>query len=556
MSRSRTTVPFRYIVCTDKSGIIGVKNQLPFHVPLDMARFKSCTEQTTQTDSTTNANVQNGVLMGYSTWKSLPSSYRPLPNRLNLVLTRTPDHAQKVREEGGYPFNNITLMLNFVEEIHKSLEAVYVIGGGTIYNHPTLQEYAQTVHWTMVDAHAVMDGCGTNSEDIVRFSVPDFISTRSSSHVFEMIDSWSTKTDVKRHFVHSTTTAVDSAVEQIPVVFRTYRRKHDDATHDQPSTTLSIQHARPLERNPSPTHLSHSAFYSATQNVSGEVQYLRLLRKVLCTADKRQTRNSITRSSFGERLVIDLSDGTVPLLTSKKMAWKTVLRELFWFVRGDTDNAKLQAENVHIWDANASREFLDSRGLTDRPVNDLGPVYGFQWRHFGADYVDCHTDYSGRGVDQLEECRRLICEDPHSRRILFTAWNPSALSQMALPPCHLLGQWYVKDDGRLWLQLYQRSGDLFLGVPFNMFSYSALVHMMAHLTGKLPGGLVHIIGDAHIYEEHIGVVEEQLERNVHPAPTFRVKCDCNATSWEEFDMNSVELKNYVSEGGLRAPMIA
>lgn len=255
-------------------------------------------------------------------------------------------------------------------------------------------------------------------------------------------------------------------------------------------------------------------------------------------------------------MVIDLSDRTVPLLTTKKMAWKTVLKELFWFVRGDTDNAKLQAEKVHIWDANASRDFLDSRGLTDRAENDLGPVYGFQWRHFGATYKDCHTDYTGCGVDQLEECRQQILNDPHSRRILMTAWNPSDLPQMALPPCHLLGQWYVKNGDQLWLQVYQRSGDLFLGVPFNLFSYSALVHMMAHLTGKRPGGLVYVLGDAHIYEGHVDVVRQQLERTVHPPPRLGLRSGCAIENWEGFGLDSFVLEDYVSEGGLKAGMVA
>ena len=538
----RHLVPFRYMVCTDRNGVIGVRNKLPFRVPLDMARFRSSTEHTEHPKHT------NGVLMGYNTWKSLPDGHRPLPNRLNMVLTTSPEHAREVRAEGAYPFAHVSHVFDFADSLHKTISAVYVIGGAQIYKIGALRSRAHTIHWTMIDAevpvaNAADNGEGETDSVATTFMVTDHFRLEN----FEAVDSWKVDTDVT--FV---TESGASEKQRLPVVFRTYRR------FDQQKDTSDTPHgSRSLFTAHTGVVRSMSTSTAPGLLASGEQQYMELLRKVLDTGERRATRNSVTRSLFGERIAIDLSDGTVPLLTSKKMAWKTVLKELFWFVRGDTDNAKLQAQKVHIWDANASREFLDSRGLTRRPVNDLGPVYGFQWRHFGAEYVDCHTDYTGCGVDQLEECRRLIMEEPHSRRILFTAWNPAALSQMALPPCHLLGQWYVKEDGKLWLQVYQRSGDLFLGVPFNLFSYSAMVHMMAHLTGKQPGGLVHIIGDAHIYETHEEVVRTQLERPIHPPPTFCIKhTEKSVKTWEAFDMDSVELTDYVCEDSLRAPMIA
>jgi thymidylate synthase len=170
--------------------------------------------------------------------------------------------------------------------------------------------------------------------------------------------------------------------------------------------------------------------------------------------------------------------------------------------------------------------------------------------------VDCHSDYTDQGTDQLEETRQQIANDPTNRRMLFTAWNPTDLSQMALPPCHLLGQWYVAHDDKLWLQVYQRSGDVFLGVPFNLFSYSVLVHMMAHLTKKKVGGLIHILGDAHIYENHLDVAKEQLQRSVHTPPRFRVKATCQADTWEDFALESFELVDYTCEEGLKASMVA
>lgn len=180
-------------------------------------------------------------------------------------------------------------------------------------------------------------------------------------------------------------------------------------------------------------------------------------------------------------------------------------------------------KGIHIWDGNGSREFLDSRGLTDREEGDLGPVYGFQWRHFGAKYKDMHTDYTGQGVDQLAECIRKIVENPEDRRIIMSAWNPADLDQMALPPCHMFCQFYV-DTGRneVSCHMYQRSADMGLGVPFNIASYALLTHLVAHVTGRKPGELVHTIGDAHIYLNHVDALKEQLKRKPRDFPTLKI----------------------------------
>lgn len=196
-----------------------------------------------------------------------------------------------------------------------------------------------------------------------------------------------------------------------------------------------------------------------------------------------------------------------PLLTTKKVFWKGVVEELLWFIKGSTNAKELSMKKVYIWDANSSREFLDSCGFSDREVGDLGPVYGFQWRHFGAKYKNMHTDYQGQGeqlyvifkvnityhqflnvyfiiyagIDQLQEVINKIRNSPNDRRIIMTAWNPTDISQMALPPCHCLVQFYVK-NGELSCQLYQRSADMGLGVPFNIASYSLLTYMLAHIT--------------------------------------------------------------------------
>jgi thymidylate synthase len=170
------------------------------------------------------------------------------------------------------------------------------------------------------------------------------------------------------------------------------------------------------------------------------------------------------------------------LFTTKRVFWKGVLTELLWFIRGSTDARELQAEGVHIWDGNSSREFLDGRGFTDRQVGDLGPVYGFQWRHCGAEYTTMDADYSGKGVDQLKSVIDTLRKDPDSRRIIMSAWHVPDIDKMALPPCHILAQFYVA-NGELSCGLYQRSADMGLGVPFNVASYAALTHMIARVVG-------------------------------------------------------------------------
>ena len=170
-----------------------------------------------------------------------------------------------------------------------------------------------------------------------------------------------------------------------------------------------------------------------------EQQYLDLIKRLFSNGSKETSRNGNVISTFGNMMRFSLKDGTLPLLTTKKVAWKTCFKELFWFIKGSTNNQELKDKNVHIWDANASREFLDSRSLSYEE-NDLGPVYGHQWRHFNAPYENCHNDYSGKGVDQLQNIIEML-KDPtqrSSRRMVISAWNPCQIDQMALPPCHIL----------------------------------------------------------------------------------------------------------------------
>ncbi|XP_073926310.1 thymidylate synthase isoform X2 [Castor canadensis] len=249
----------------------------------------------------------------------------------------------------------------------------------------------------------------------------------------------------------------------------------------------------------------------------GERQYLGQIEHILrCGFRKEDRTGTGTLSVFGMQARYSLRD-EFPLLTTKRVFWKGVLEELLWFIKGSTNAKELSSKGVKIWDANGSRDFLDSLGFSARQEGDLGPVYGFQWRHFGADYKDMNSDYSGQGVDQLQKVIDTIKTNPDDRRIIMCAWNPKDLPLMALPPCHALCQFYVV-NGELSCQLYQRSGDMGLGVPFNIASYALLTYMIAHITGLQPGDFVHTLGDAHIYLNHIEPLKTQNRVQVKTQP--------------------------------------
>lgn len=249
--------------------------------------------------------------------------------------------------------------------------------------------------------------------------------------------------------------------------------------------------------------------------------YLSLLERILNEGHQKGDRTGTgTLSVFGHQMRYDLQDG-FPLLTTKKLHLKSIIYELLWFLRGDTNVRWLQDHGVRIWN-----EWADENG-------DLGPVYGHQWRSW--------PDYRGGTIDQIAQVEEMIKHNPNSRRMLVTAWNPAEVEDMALPPCHCLFQFYVA-DGRLSLQLYQRSADTFLGVPFNIASYALLLQMMAQVTGLQPGEFVHTTGDTHLYLNHLDQARLQLSRTPRPLPTMRINPDVKSIF--DFRYEDFELENY------------
>ncbi|MCO6045710.1 thymidylate synthase [Aeoliella sp. ICT_H6.2] len=260
-------------------------------------------------------------------------------------------------------------------------------------------------------------------------------------------------------------------------------------------------------------------------------QYLELLQRVLSTGTTKSDRTGTgTRSVFGHQMRFDLADG-FPLVTTKKLHTRSIIHELLWFIAGDTNIKYLNDNGVSIWN-----EWADESG-------ELGPVYGKQWRSWQA--------ADGRVIDQLTDVLEQIKTNPDSRRLIVTAWNPADIGQMALPPCHLLFQFYVA-EGRLSCQLYQRSADVFLGVPFNIASYALLLMMVAQVTGLEPGEFVHTLGDAHLYDNHLEQARKQLAREPRSLPTMTL--DPAVDSLFDFRYEHFKLSDYDPHPHISAPV--
>ena len=275
--------------------------------------------------------------------------------------------------------------------------------------------------------------------------------------------------------------------------------------------------------------------------------YLDLLKKVLEEGTDRDDRTGTgTRSLFGYQMRVDLEEG-FPLLTTKKVHLKSIIHELLWFISGQTHVGHLQELGVTIWDEWATEEQTARFG---RKEGDLGPIYGHQWRNFGAT-LRADGSYEQDGVDQLKEAIRQIRETPDSRRIIVTGWNPKEAERVALPPCHTLFQLYVA-DGRLSCQLYQRSADVFLGVPFNIASYALLTMMIAQVTGLQPGDFVHTFGDVHLYKNHFDQARLQLARKPRPLPKMRL--DPSVKELFDFRYEHFELSDYDPHPRIPAPV--
>ena len=317
-------------------------------------------------------------------------------------------------------------------------------------------------------------------------------------------------------------------------------------------------------------NISYNIFSNIQKISHEEYQYLNLIEDILENGHWEEGRNGKTKSIFGASMRFSLKDNKIPILTTKKTAWKTCLKELLWFIRGETEAKLLQEQGVHIWDGNSSREFLDSRGLNLNPEGMLGPIYGYQWRNFNAnyncfsgkrlldnDFNDIHkNNINFKGIDQLQQIINAL-KDPlqrTSRRLIMTAWNPCQLDQMALPPCHILCQFNVHDGNKLSCSMYQRSIDCILGSPFNIASYSFLTHLLAKHCGLEAYEFVYFMGNCHLYENAIDAAKLQITREPYTFPTVSIKQV--RENINDYTVEDFEIHNYKSHEAIKVSMIA
>lgn len=490
---------------------IGKDGTLPWKLPGDMAHFKRLTS------TPPSPGLVNAVIMGRKTWESIPPKFRPLGGRTNVVLTRRKtlhdgddgrdNSLSAIHDESvilASSLQDATLQL----KMKANLGNVFVIGGEQVYEESIKSGLVQRVYYTEI----------LNLDKDAEFDAwfPELAPDEWECHPY-------VSSDLEKNTHHK------DEKSGLEYRFLQYQRR---TGRDH----LSEGEEKKQDYDEGECRIEEGAHVNPE-----EMQYLDLCRDILQNGVKRGDRTGTgTLSKFGTQMRFSLREGTMPLLTTKRTFWRGLAEELLWFIEGNTNANDLAAKNVHIWDGNGSRDFLDRRGLSHREIGDLGPVYGFQWRHFGAKYIDMHTDYAGQGVDQLAECIHKIKNNPEDRRIIMSAWNPSDLDAMALPPCHMFCQFYVDTTrNELSCQMYQRSADMGLGVPFNIASYALLTHMVAHVTGLKPGDFVHTIGDAHIYLNHVEALEEQMKRFPRAFPKLKInqkKADIDDFVFDDFEL--------------------
>ncbi|VVB10358.1 unnamed protein product [Arabis nemorensis] len=468
---------YQVVAAATKEMGIGKDGILPWNLPTDLKFFKDLT--LTTLDST----KKNAVVMGRKTWESIPTKYRPLFGRLNVVLTRSSGF-DIANTENVVTCSSIDSALDLLASPSYSLsiEKVFVIGGGDILRESMNGPSCEAIHLTEIDTNV---DCDT------------FIPTVDTS----AYQPWCSSFPIFENGLRFS--------------FTTYVRVNNSSA-GKSSDECDASQALQVDWKKFSSFLPKTIFERHE-----EYLYLNMVKEIISNGNLKNDRTGTgTLSKFGCQMKFNLRRN-FPLLTTKRVFWRGVVEELLWFISGSTNANVLQEKGIHIWDGNASRTYLDGIGLTEREEGDLGPVYGFQWRHFGAKYTDMHADYTGQGFDQLLDVINKIKNNPDDRRIIMSAWNPPDLKLMALPPCHMFSQFYVA-NGELSCQMYQRSADMGLGVPFNIASYSLLTCILAHVCDLVPGDFIHVIGDAHVYKNHVRPLQEQLENPPKPFPVLKI----------------------------------
>lgn len=440
------------------------------------------------------------VMMGIKTWDSISEDKKPLKDRFNVVITSEP-HKYSTKYHYNYNYN-----YQYNYQLNDKNDNVLFI----------TPDKVDTILRTYPEIFII--GGSSLYETYSTFAQKLYLTVIEKE--FDCDVTYPMK-DLKYYQIVDYETSRYSKDEKCFYRYITYKRQDNSYTH-------------------------------------GEYEYLNLLREIL-NKNERSDRTGVgTKSLFARQLRFDISR-SVPFLTTKQLAWKSVLKELLWFIQGKTDSKLLEEQKVMIWKGNSTREFLDNRGLNHYVEGDIGEMYGFNWRYYGAEYKGCCNDYTGQGYDQLKQLIENLKNDPFSRRHMITTFNPATAKNGTLLPCHgIVSQFYVDEDKseqkHLSCHVYCRSSDCFLGLPFNIASYAIFTYIIAKLVDMKPKELIISTGDTHIYLNHLEQVKTQLERDPLPFPILEISDEIKNKDLNDINENDFNLVGYLHHPVIKASM--
>ena len=482
---------------------IGMSGGLPWSLKSDLQHFKRVTL------GTKDPGQINAVIMGRKTYESLPAAYKPLPGRINIVLTNNPPEPLDNKIDITKPiYVNANILMSTLEFLYLNcnLNAVFIIGGTSIYCWALDNLVLNEVYITEIYQN--------EKKDMSKYDTffPEYDHTK-----------WIQSNNNMLHI-----TAVSPIKTENGLNYRFITFMNSDA----------------IAKN------------NTVRWINPEMQYLNIMNDILVNGVDRGDRTGTgTLALFSTVQKYDLSMG-FPLSTTKRMFFRGIFEELALYISGKTDNKILQDKNIHIWDGNTSREFLDKRGLTSYPDGDMGETYGFNFRHYGAEYKTCAVDYGDQGYDQLSNLVNLLKTDPMSRRLIINLWNPATQDKAALPACLMMYQFFVNPHAKtLSCQIYLRSSDYFLANSWNACTGALLVHMLCNIEGidLVPGWLTVITGDTHIYKTHLDQVNENIIRQPFLPCQLQIK-GVKRRDLREFVFEDMRIVGYRAHPSISAPM--
>lgn len=473
--------------------ILGITNDAVIGINNDCIYSTADKEHFRTVTQYTDINNCNLLIVGRKTWETLPAKMKQCSKRKYLIVTRQTNYINE--NSNSIVVNSFDAALQYSLTNRDNYYKIFVIGGGEIYRCAMESGFVTEIFLTGFGIH--LEKYFTQPAEFVRYQIP--------------LNKFTLKKYNKIRDNISIKCGQETLIQECEMIFCYYKREY--------------------------------------QNF--EVQYMNLLNDIITNGVSKNTRNSITMSVTDRQLKIDLADG-FPILTVRRSFWRGIVEELLWMMMGSTNANILKARDIHIWDGNTTREFLDRAGLNHLPEGDIGAGYGFQMRYNGADYIDCNTNYQGRGVDQLVSCVNQIKGDPNSRRIIINLWNAADLKKMSLPACHLLYQFTVT-EGKLSCHLYQRSWDVMLG--WNTSTAALLTHILAHYCDLAVGTLTHTICDVHIYEQHLETFQVLRNRVPYRLP----KLEITGTKPDKIDgycLENFKLVDYKCHPNVKMAMVA